>query len=69
MAKLMKAAAVRQYGKPLIIGEAANARPWLALKMPGSGIHGAQALAVAQHDLAGAGKSQHAFAVQLRERP
>jgi hypothetical protein len=30
-----------------------------------SGIHVAQTLAIAQHDLAGAGKSEHAFAMKL----
>ena len=35
----------------------------------GSSVHGAESLTIAQYDLAGAGKSQHAFAVKLRKGP
>jgi hypothetical protein len=34
-----------------------------------SGVHAPQTLAIAQDDLAGAGKSQHALAMELRKRP
>jgi hypothetical protein len=34
-----------------------------------SGIHGAQPLPVAEHDLTGAGKPEHTLIVQLRKRP
>jgi hypothetical protein len=36
---------------------------------PISGIHSAQALAIAQHDLTRARKSEHTLAMKLRERP
>lgn len=36
---------------------------------PALGVHIAQALAIAQHDLPSSGKSEHALVMELRQRP
>jgi hypothetical protein len=41
----------------------------MSVESPFSSVHAAQALAVAENDLARAGKPKHTFAVELRKCP
>src|SRR6202022_4900932 len=58
-----------QVGQPMAMMLRSPNRRWRGAALLVSRIHAPQTLTIAKDDLTSAGKSEHAFTVQLRERP